>query len=124
MELEISKRYYSYGFHPMTAKFYEGIGGIQAVTLIGNRQNFEKLKTAGRRAKRMKIRDSGSLVLHYVGYFSYPSASDWCGLIRCTLQNFLFYDFQNTTPTIFIEFPSKFIQGIIFMGRYRLLLLW
>ncbi len=41
--LEISKRYSSYSFHPISAKIYEDIGyhgGIQAVTFRGNRPSF------------------------------------------------------------------------------------
>ncbi len=40
MGLEISKRYSSYSFHPMSVKRYEDIGyygGIQAITFVGNR---------------------------------------------------------------------------------------
>ena len=43
MGLEISKRYYSYSFHPMSAKLYEDVdyhGGIQAITFLGNRPSF------------------------------------------------------------------------------------
>ena len=82
MGLEIQKRY-SYSFHPMSAKRYEGIGyhqGIQAITFLGNQSNFKHgtlwffqiltwqsmikirklcniLKTADRTAKRMKLWD-------------------------------------------------------------------
>ncbi len=37
MGLEISKRYPSYSFHPMSVKLYENIGyygGIQAITFL------------------------------------------------------------------------------------------
>ncbi len=42
-DLEISKLYPSYSFHPMSAKLYEDIGyhgGIQAITFLGNQPNF------------------------------------------------------------------------------------
>ena len=44
MGLEISRRYFSYSFHLMSAKLYEGIsyhGGIQAITFLGNRPSFK-----------------------------------------------------------------------------------
>ncbi len=40
---DISKRYSSYSFHPMSAKLYEDIGchsGIQAITFLGSRLSF------------------------------------------------------------------------------------
>ena len=46
MELEISKRYCSYSFHPTSAKFYDDIGnhgGIQARAVFGNRPSFENV---------------------------------------------------------------------------------
>ncbi len=46
MGLEISQRYSSYSFHPISAKLYEDIGshsGIQAVTFLGNRPSFKNV---------------------------------------------------------------------------------
>ena len=43
--LEISKCYTSYTFHPISVKLFEHIGyhsGIQEITFLGNRPNFEK----------------------------------------------------------------------------------
>ncbi len=79
--VEISKRYSSYSFHPVSAKLYEDIGyhgGIQAIAFLGNWPSFEILtwesmqktkiwnisKTADRRAKRLKIGDSGYYTVH------------------------------------------------------------
>ena len=48
MWLEISKRYSSYSFHPMSAKRYEDIGyygGIQVITFLGNRLSFKNFVT-------------------------------------------------------------------------------
>ncbi len=48
MGLEISKRYFSYSFHPMSAKLYEDIGdhgGIQAVTFLGNQPSYKHFVT-------------------------------------------------------------------------------
>ena len=44
------------------------------------------------------------------------------GVIRCTLHNLQFWDLQNTTPPIYIQFHPNFIQGILIMGQYRLVL--
>ncbi len=44
MGLEISKRYFPHSFYLMSVKLYEDIGycgGIQAVTVLGNRTNFK-----------------------------------------------------------------------------------
>ena len=50
MGLKISKRYFSYSFHPMSVKLYEDIGyhgGIQAVTFLGNQPSFKKIVALG-----------------------------------------------------------------------------
>ena len=44
MALEISKRYSSYSFHPMSGKLYENFdyhGGIQAITFLGNQPSLK-----------------------------------------------------------------------------------
>ncbi len=85
MELEMSKHCFSNSFHRIPSKLYENIayhGGMQAVTLLGNRPSFTKCmalltlesmgkpkmwnisKTADRRAKRTKIWDSGYYSTH------------------------------------------------------------
>ncbi len=92
MGLEMSKRYFSYTFHPISAKLYESIGyhgGIQASTFPGNWPSFKNLKwpfkwhfeiltwsqwetpnlcqilkATVHRAKGMKIWDSQSYELH------------------------------------------------------------
>ena len=80
MGLDIPK-HNSYIFHPMSAKLHEDIGyhgGIQAITFLGNRPRFKNLtcsqwkilkmcnilKTAARRAKRMKMWDFQFYVLY------------------------------------------------------------
>ena len=75
------------------------------------------LKMADRRAKRTKIWDSRRYGL-YIGYFSYPIAGVWFGVIQCTLVNFRFYDFRNATPSVVfkisIQLHTKYHnQGII-----------
>ncbi len=61
----------------------------------------------------------------YVGYFWCPSPEFGFGIIWCTLQNFRFYDFRNTTPgAVFIIFQPNFIQSIIIRGYYGLLRFW
>ncbi len=63
------------------------------------------VKKADRNAKQTKIWDSG--------YF---------GTWR-TLQNFQFYDFQNSTSLpIFIRFQPNFIVSIFVKSEYKLLL--
>ncbi len=46
MGLEISKRYSTDSFHPMSAKLYEYFaydGGIQVLTILGNQPSFKKI---------------------------------------------------------------------------------
>ena len=91
MGLEMSKRYFSYSFHLMSAKLYEDIGyhgGIEAITFLGNWPSlkffchFEILtcesmgkpkvwisKMANRRAKRI-IWDAGYYSEHMEGTFN------------------------------------------------------
>ena len=81
-------------------------------------------KRVDRRAKRTKIT--------YIRYFWGPIPWVWFGVIRCTLQNFQFHDFRNTTPsTVFIRFQPNLIQSIIiglavsFLAIYqKLKILW
>ena len=91
--VEISKPYSSYSFHPIPAKLHEdtGYGGIQAVTLQGNRPNVKNfvslwnfnMRVNGRSIKcviwkRFVVEWNGwefgthwtAYVTPYVGYFS------------------------------------------------------
>ncbi len=57
---------------------------------------------------------------HLLGYFWWPIPWVWFEVIRCTLQNFRFYDFQNATSNNFHWIPSK-LRTLLTMGEYRLL---
>ena len=86
--LEISKRF-SYSFHPISTKLYEGFGdhgGIQAITNLSaqvlkmlctssqweNPKMCNILKTADSRAKQMKIWDSQYYKLHVENFSWQP----------------------------------------------------
>ncbi len=75
-----------------------------------------------RKCRKFGTRGTTMHIYTYVGYIWSPIPLVWFGVILCTLQHFLFYDFRNPTPsTIFIRFPLNFMQGIIIRGWYRLL---
>ena len=80
-------------------------------------------KTADCRAKRTKIWDSGYSSAHMYMcrvLFWCPIPWVWFEVIRCTLQNFRFHDFRNTTPsTVFIRFQANVTKSIIITGCYR-----
>ena len=82
------------------------------------------LKTADRRAKRMKIWDSGTTV-HICRVPLMPGALSLVWVIRCTLQNFQFYDFQNSTPPkIFIRFASDSFCHLPKIKNFIALKIW
>ncbi len=59
----------------------------------------------------------------YVGYIWCPIPRLWFWVIACTLQNFQFYDLQNTThSTVFIRFQPNFMRTLLTMGECKLLL--
>ncbi len=80
------------------------------------------LNTAGRRAKRTKIWDWRYYTAYIGGYFGCPIPWFWFGVIRCTLQNFQFYDFKTLLLQIFTGFQPNFIVSMMVMREYRLCL--
>ena len=126
--LEISKRS-SYSFRSMTAKLHVDIGyhgSIQAWLLqkIVALRNFNMgvngkiLKCAisskrliGERDENLGLAVLGSA---YVGHFSCQILWVQFGVIRCTLQNFRWKNFQKATaPTFFIQFQPDFMESMI-----------
>ncbi len=129
MGLEISKRYSSYSFHSMSTKLYEHIGchgGIQSIAFLGNRptlkncgtlkclhgSQMENLKCGITRKWLIVERNGRTFGTHCTTVHIYRVL-----FMRCTLQNFRFYDFRKATPsTVFIRFQPNFIQNIIITG--------
>ncbi len=136
--LRFSKRYFSNSFHRIPSKLYQNIayyGGMQAITLLGNRPSFSTLESMGkpkmwsiskredRRVKRTKIWDSW----YYNTYmdvtfdawffeFGLGSFSALCKISRILqcLKTLLLSQFSSDSSKLYTR------SG----GQYRLLRLW
>ncbi len=144
MGLEISKCY-SYSFHPMSIKLHEDIGyhwGIQAVTFLGNRRSSKKivalwnlingnqwenhkmcntLKTADRRANRMKIWDSRNSIckLLFGSGDSGHLSSVWGHSVHLANVSMLRFSKGYWSH---IYHRRSFMESIVIREEYRLLL--
>ncbi len=131
MGLEISKRYSSYSFYPISSKLYEAIGyhdRIQAVTFRGDRPSLKKWAlwnfNMGVDGKVLKYAISWKRLTVDQNGWKFGTCGPvkcmcryfWCqaiwvqfGVIQCTLQSFL-CDIQNVTvPLVFIQSQPNFI---------------
>ncbi len=136
MELEISKRYFSFSFHRIPSKLYEDIachGGMQPITLLGNRPSFHKICGTLKYWSQLENLNCGIsrkwLTVEWNG---------WNLGLRVPLNTHMevtfdarFIEFgwgwfcalrKISKFTIFKTLFLYFIQSIIIMGLYRLLL--